>query len=1217
VARNRKRKVLIGLGIILLTFLLAILASPLWLPWLVRPMAAKHNVTFGQYQRDGYSRLSFSDVRYARGNAHFAAQKVKTLQPIVWLWKHYVSRSTAGYFAVVEDWTLEFSRNQARTNAPTKPARVIGKTRRALTAIRQWIPQAACTNGAVVIEGIRFDVPSMTWNGSQVEGLVLSEKYHQRANVRIELAPRPEHILIRSDTADATLDLKVAEVAELLKIDGTATWHTNQADVSVEFAEGWIPSRATAKSDKFVVPAEQLRLEGYRDPTGKFSAHWDGRRYHVDLQAGADPEQDSQFSPIKVDVKAAGDTNAVRVEKAVISTPWLNAKLSSGVEFNYSGKLLSPEAALFVDADLSKQEFIEATGSFSGEAFLRRSEKRFPYANFKLTSDGFAGYGMSLKRLNLEGKLDWPRVAITSTQLDFAEGGIGRGEAQINILTRAFESGRVELKGPIEHELLPANFSYTNINVALNFSGPFKQLAYDGRMKVDGLSLPAMETMSLTTTWAGSARKLDKLDIEAKVKNTTLNLGGAATLQTNALALDLKHLSLTGSNDLRLELQQPASIRIRGKNVELSPLELRDQSRALLVEGSLALPNSGRFHVSATNFLSTDFQDFFSEPVAALAVDRLAFSGSWTNGPLDFTLRGTGEFFPFETNRLSIAVTGSGNARGISFEKLTVLSETEPVVNGRGFVPIQILPGAVTNRIRIKPQQPIDLRLDTSPSPAFWDRIARWTQVRFTDPEVNAVVSGTLENPKGRIVARIARLQWIGTTNDLPKVEKVSANIDLNEHSVRLRNLKLLIEGEPFMAHAELPVGDLSRSWRKVFDWRKASGRVSGTDIQFAPFAKYIPDILSPQGEMDLDVAFAPGMLLDGFLIITNAATRPLPSSGALHDLQARLRFKNHVVEFENARGLLGGQLVGIFGDVDFSKTRRNLPLINLSLLGDGVPLARRPETILRGDLKLKISNLTNDIPLVSGEVRLRDSFYLGDIKQLIPGRVISPKLRPPYFSVEAKPMNEWLLDVRVVGESFLNVRSPLFHGAVSADWKITGTLGEPIALGDAEIESGLIKFPFANFRVTQGFMTLTSEDPYRPEVFATATSRAFGYDLQMELSGSANQPVVEFTSTPALTSEQIIAMVTTGEVPDRSFGVSDQQRAQRLALFLGRSLLSRFSDPAGAERLTISTGEEISEEGRETYGLEYKLSEDWSIVGEYDRFGAVNAGVKWRIFSK
>jgi translocation and assembly module TamB len=46
-------------------------------------------------------------------------------------------------------------------------------------------------------------------------------------------------------------------------------------------------------------------------------------------------------------------------------------------------------------------------------------------------------------------------------------------------------------------------------------------------------------------------------------------------------------------------------------------------------------------------------------------------------------------------------------------------------------------------------------------------------------------------------------------------------------------------------------------------------------------------------------------------------------------------------------------------------------------------------------------------------------------------------------------------------------------------------------------------------------------------------------------------------------------------------------------------------------------SGEQVSRQGRETYEIEYKLGEHWSLVGEYDEFDSYNAGIKWRIYSQ
>ena len=69
--------------------------------------------------------------------------------------------------------------------------------------------------------------------------------------------------------------------------------------------------------------------------------------------------------------------------------------------------------------------------------------------------------------------------------------------------------------------------------------------------------------------------------------------------------------------------------------------------------------------------------------------------------------------------------------------------------------------------------------------------------------------------------------------------------------------------------------------------------------------------------------------------------------------------------------------------------------------------------------------------------------------------------------------------------------------------------------------------------------------------------------------------------------------------------------------MFLGKNLLAQFGMPGESERLTVRTGENISETGKPTYNVEYKLSKHWALVGEYDQFNAFNVGLKWKIYSK
>ena len=251
--------------------------------------------------------------------------------------------------------------------------------------------------------------------------------------------------------------------------------------------------------------------------------------------------------------------------------------------------------------------------------------------------------------------------------------------------------------------------------------------------------------------------------------------------------------------------------------------------------------------------------------------------------------------------------------------------------------------------------------------------------------------------------------------------------------------------------------------------------------------------------------------------------------------------------------------------------------------------------------------------------MRLRDSLFLADIRPLLmPGggrNAAAARARPPYFSVENPPLADWELGLRVGGTEFLRMRTPVFEGTGSARFDLAGTLREPRAVGEFWVERGNILFPFATFAVQEGAVRLRASDPYAPALDFRATGRRLGYDLRLELGGTADAPQLQLASSPPLEAETVLLMVTAGAAPAQGSGAaSGTQRLAAVGAYVGRDLL-RTLGLAGTdeERLTLSSGEKVSRAGRETYGFEFKLNEDWALTGEYDEFDAYNVGVKRR----
>ncbi|HUG10910.1 MAG TPA: BamA/TamA family outer membrane protein, partial [Opitutaceae bacterium] len=116
-------------------------------------------------------------------------------------------------------------------------------------------------------------------------------------------------------------------------------------------------------------------------------------------------------------------------------------------------------------------------------------------------------------------------------------------------------------------------------------------------------------------------------------------------------------------------------------------------------------------------------------------------------------------------------------------------------------------------------------------------------------------------------------------------------------------------------------------------------------------------------------------------------------------------------------------------------------------------------------------------------------------------------------------------------------------------------------------------------------------------------------------LTGTATQPELTFTSSPPLGSDVLLGMVMTGQSAESDSTAPGGRRYARLGTYVGQGLLRSLGPDGGnSERLSLSSGANISRQGRETYGIEYRMDERFSLVGEYDEFDEFNSGVKWKI---
>jgi translocation and assembly module TamB len=988
-----------------------------------------------------------------------------------------------------------------------------------------------------------------------------------------------------------------------------------------------------------------IHLPGYRAISGNLNGAWTNGEYAVRMAATGTPASaTANLPPFQLNLSARGNTNLVVVQTGVVSSAWAQVEISPGATIHFAGPLLQQPASARVSADLNGQSWIKAHGRLTGEIDLRPGSGKYPDASFRISGTNVGNAQVEAKTLFVQGTTHWPIIEIATADAIVDDGSSVHAEGGFDWIAKVISAGKATIKGPAPGPWLPAGYSYENGVANVSFAGSITNLSHEGRVVVTNFAVPQLEPLQVHLEWRGQDTKFQRMEVRVGSGDTLVQTVFAGEIErptdTNSSPnlrgeVVFDKLTWKQAREQVFDLQKPARVSfegaVNGWTAQVEDFEGAGTGGGLRAAANIQWPRSGDFELFLTNASVAVLNYFRKEPIEPTKIVQLELLGGWTNGPMVFDARGAAEATlksklqkAANEEVISARFDVHGDSDGLAITDLTINSETSLVAVARGSFPLTIVPAGGTNIVQLGTKSPANFELKTQSGSVFWEKFSARTGVVLKEPSLNVEVSGTLESPRGRALLSAEAIEMPAKTWELPRMEHLRLDLGMDKEVATLTNLSLLVQGQPVTATARLPLGEsfwADLKERRPLRWRNASGRLQIEEAQIAAFSRMFPSLLTPQGTFHLDVSLQPGAKLDGELSLKQARTRPLANMGPIRDIDVKLRILGRTVKLAEAGCTIGGSPVMAAGEGDLSGTewlKGVAPPFEFVLFGTNVPLSRQPESILRADLNLAVKKTNGAPALISGVVRVRNSFYLSDLSDLVPGRVSVPGRRPPYFSIENPGLADWRLAVRVSGERGLRVRSTLFRGEVSPTLRLQGTLKEPVALGDVKIEEGIVRFPFANLQVQRGYVSLTSEDPYRPQLNVSATSRAFGYDIRMDVTGPADQPVIQFNSTPALSSEQLVLMVTAGELPRGGYTLSPSQRAQTMALFLGKDLLNRlgFGDQTES-RLTFTSGRDITETGRPTYSLQFKLTDRWSIEGEYDRFGDYNADFKWKVYSK
>lgn len=210
-------------------------------------------------------------------------------------------------------------------------------------------------------------------------------------------------------------------------------------------------------------------------------------------------------------------------------------------------------------------------------------------------------------------------------------------------------------------------------------------------------------------------------------------------------------------------------------------------------------------------------------------------------------------------------------------------------------------------------------------------------------------------------------------------------------------------------------------------------------------------------------------------------------------------------------------------------------------------------------------------------------------------------------------------------------------------DLNILGNIFSPLVLGDIEALGGEVYFQDRKFKVMRGRLSFFNPASVEPFLDFRGETYVKDYRVTFSLNGLVNNLRPEFSSSPPLPSEDVLALLALGEAFRRSysydtstrlstaslvsFQIAEQAQKRAQGLFsLARFRIDPFVLGSSAEmtaRLTV--GRQISRnlsilystnlttERGEIVRMEWDLGRDFSLVGMRNELGRISFDVKIR----
>ena len=330
---------------------------------------------------------------------------------------------------------------------------------------------------------------------------------------------------------------------------------------------------------------------------------------------------------------------------------------------------------------------------------------------------------------------------------------------------------------------------------------------------------------------------------------------------------------------------------------------------------------------------------------------------------------------------------------------------------------------------------------------------------------------------------------------------------------------------------------------------RTADGRLHGMNpdgrfsaslqipkIDIGVLRPLFPNIQRLEGFLSGDLAVSGTVgrpLLEGQLAIDEGRVEISPKVPVIGNVKGEVSFNAAEATVERFTGEVGEGSFEVRGGASLQDLSN--PYYELFLYGDRIQLTRGTGLQLRANANLYASG-DKAGGLIKGAVRFVDGRFSRrlEITPLMSVPAAGDKLfEPPQLERSVPPpFNIWKLDVSIANDTPFLFSGNAASGEIIPELELTGTLGNPIPVGQVELKDARVFLPFTTMTIPDGRIDFVEDSPWMPQLNLRGTAQALDYEVQAYAFGPLNERRLILRSEPPLPQDSLIQLLTTGMAP-------------------------------------------------------------------------------------